>query len=328
MSSKRAIHSAQLAADFSSLLATVAADVRQAVEARLLPYLRAGESMPDIAFLLELLGRLAADEGKRLKDGDLDLAGRQDLTFHLRVKRDEQAAEVRKQLVTARFYLDQVGGRGHGAKFGLGHGLSKMAPANLERLASSIASLLPEIGRDLGPAGGLADPAQIAANVGAAAAELRRRLDALSPEAVGASIARGDRDRRLGSAENAVRRSAGLLAELCKFGGYAGLARRIRPAWKRRRRARKSEAEAAPPAPLPPALHELEPPPEEIPPEEIQPSASPPETLQPEAEIEARPLLEGLDWSQVRRVEVEDAESESSAAGRRRWRVQPPPGRS
>lgn len=247
MYSKRVTRRSELASQVATSAKEWSAPARERLEALLRPYLREGEAMPDVELLQELLGRLVADQGSRLEEGDGVLQASLRGAQSLRWQRDEEAEKLRDLLRSARFYLDRVHGRGSGKKQGIGHGLSWMAPKFLWRVGGEVAEVLLEEPLPASTAA-LPDPAVLSEAIRSQSAKVRMLVDELRPQNAGSVSARGQQVRGLVETERIVRRSAGLLAELYKLGGLPWLAKSVKPKFRRTPRttqAKESETPAA-----------------------------------------------------------------------------------
>jgi hypothetical protein len=246
LSSKRVDLRSKLATSVASAGKDWSAPIAERLKALLEPYLRDGETMPDVELLQQLLGRLVADKGSRLVAGD-DVLDRNILEARLlRGKRDEAAKALRKLLGSARFYFDQVSGRGAGAKLGIGHGLSWMEPSQLARVAEGIALHLDAAQPDeRSKLGALPDPVLLAPAIRGQAARLEGLLDQLRPYVSGTNLARGEQMRGLEETEHAVRRCASVLAEIYKLCGFHHLAKVVRPVFRRKPRRKKGKTAPA-----------------------------------------------------------------------------------
>lgn len=266
---RRVIHRATLANSTGAAAGEWSTPAAERLEPLLRPYLREGETLPDVVLLQELVGRLLKDRGAALLERGSDQATSARLTAQLRGYRDQAAEALRASLRSARFYFDAVRGRGYGASLGLGHGLSRLRTAYLTRLGAEIALHLdaeaagPRKPRDAG----LADPAELAALLRERVEKLGSVLDRLYPEKAGHTMATGEKRRSLAETEKIVRNAAAFLGGLYKLSNLPHLAASVRPRFRGRKPRRKSaeaEAEAfAEPrdfvAAEPPAFQEPEP---------------------------------------------------------------------
>ena len=265
------------------------------LEELLTPYLEAGEALPDIALLQQLVGRLLADRGAALTRRTEELQLSETEARQLRFRRDDAAEELRETLRGARFYFDQTEGRGAGARRGIGHGLTRMPLIFLVRAGEAIAEELaaPAPAPRRPSFGGVPDRQELAEAVRQRTAALKSLVDQLRPQRSGCITARGEKERSLAATEAIVRASAGFLAGLYKLCDLKYLAKKVRPAFRRTPRRRAGEIEtitrledretvAAPPAagPVPVAA---EPPTEKLeraaPQRQPQPSRDRPEQL-------------------------------------------------
>lgn len=244
---RRVVHRSELARFTSSAAAEWAEAAAQGVAPLLEPYLEPGEALPDLVLLQKLVARLMADRGEALDSRGDQQARAESSARQARWRRDEASEALREALRKARFYLDSVHGRGYGAKRGIGHGLSRMRPMFLARLGEAIARQLElEAGSSGTREAGLVDPADLAKLVAERAAALHQALQEVLPGVASRSMAVGQKRRSLAETEKLLRDATAFLGGLYKLSNLHGLAKRVRPAFRRPRRRKKGGVEAPP----------------------------------------------------------------------------------
>lgn len=259
---RRVIHRSHLAKETAGAAKEWAAPAAERLAPLLRPYLREGESLPDLVLLQELVGRLLADRGATLIGRGSRQRTSELLTRQLRGNRDEAAEALRASLRSARFLFDAVRGRGYGASLGLGHGLSRLRPAFLTRLGGEIAlHLEAEAAKPAVRDAGLADPAELAALLRERVKQLESILARLYPEKAGHTMAVGEKRSSLADTEKIVRNAAAFLGGLYKLSNLPDLAAHVRPRFRGRARRKQTEAFEEPqlaPAEAAPTLQEPE----------------------------------------------------------------------
>jgi hypothetical protein len=124
-----------------------------------------------------------------------------------------------------------------------------MEPFHLTRVAEGIALHLDAAEPDeRSKLGALPDPVLLAPAIRGQAASLEGLLEQLQPYVSGTHLARGEQMRGLEETEHAVRRCAGVLAEIYKLCGFHHLATVVRPVFRRKPRRKKGKAAPAPAA--------------------------------------------------------------------------------
>ncbi len=269
MFSKRVHDRSQLALQVAAAAEEWSQATVETLDQLLSPYLREGESLPDTRLFQQLLGRVVADRGQRLVARDAAVETEERSARYFRARRDEEAEKLRELLRAARYCFDQAQGRGSGAKIGLGHGLSWMAPSVLARLAVDTAIRLEKLepAKKRSAFLTLPDTAALAAEIRAQGKRLDDLLRELLPPTILGQAARHNRRQDLEDTDFVVRRCSALLGEIYKLCGRPGLAKKIKPVFRRKPRKRQG---GAPPGAAPVA--------------------------------EESGLLAGLDWSEVQPV--------------------------
>lgn len=219
----------------ASILAAQKAHIAPAVaeiEKTLTPHLQAGETMPDVALLVTLAGRMlekattdlvAADEAHEAELSD-DAAPRQ--------ARDEVAAKLGALIVDTREWLR--GFFGVSALRSLGFtGDTPNDPVQLERFAGQIIDALKKPLPPPRQKSATWDPAETIASLTTLRASLGTHLADVVREAREAQVTWAAKVSAMDGFEGGYRRNVGLFDEVLRFGGQDALADRLRPAVRR-----------------------------------------------------------------------------------------------
>ncbi len=253
MATLRVVRGAKLAGITAQSARSWAAPVSKKLEKVLEPFLEPGETLPDVLLLQKLIGRLLASRKEDLQESDQQNLSAVSQTRILRMRRDEVAKELREVLRAARFYFEHKNGRGEGARLGIGNGLSYMSPVNLARTGVYIAT---QLEADRLHQGSQAESLLPAENLEIAVrqktAELEEVLGLLQPQSSRENLSRAKKYRSTEATEKAIRAGSAVLAGLYKLSEFEGLAEKVRPVFRRRRRKSKAgrDASVAEPAEL------------------------------------------------------------------------------
>lgn len=224
--------------------------VRQAIEALLAAELREGETMPDLDFFQELIGRRLDSSSSAMSEIDSRCTSQLVSLAALRVRRDELAGKLRERFRDVRYLLSRAALDGiFKAALPLREGrISKVKPLSLLQGARDLVVIL----RDPELAIGAADPAWASAAAGFAAAleaeagQLELVLAELSPQQKAKEGNLGAKVADLRAAVETNRRCAELLFGLYRVAGLDFHAERLRPRGKRKRNVKTEPAPAGP----------------------------------------------------------------------------------
>ena len=237
MATLRVVRDAKLAGITAASANSWAEPVSEKLAALLEPFLEPGENMPDVVLLQKLVGRLLASRRQSLEKVDQRNLDAVATARQYRRRRDEAAQELREVLRTARFYLEQKQGRGAGAQYGIGNGLSYMSPDLLARTGAHIATCLESFQRvESSPLPSILAVDQLIAAVSEKTAALEAALAKLRPQNHRENFSRAQKDKSVAATEKAVRHGAAFLSGLYQLCEFEGLAERVRPVFRRRRR--------------------------------------------------------------------------------------------
>ncbi len=206
------------------------------------------------AILLDL-GQFLVDSGESLVEKDLELQQQRHVENQLRFDRDEASLQIRAQLRSLRFLLDEAFGKEKARRMlPTRTDLQRINAKVLLGVAQEAANLLRNPAYtwpDLSGLPHLANPAQILASLEVAIPKLRAAVSELRPEQRGAQHALGKKNRELESTIEAMQRGADFIYGLFRLAGFDDEADRLRP---RRRRAKASTEETPPAAPQMPEV--------------------------------------------------------------------------
>ena len=170
----------------SSLVETHAADVGKAIEHMLGAYLREGEVLPNVTFLIVLLGRMVAAAAAKLLTWQRVRCDEVDGGVEPRLQRDLAAQELRRKMIDARALVTALYGSKRGSEiFGLVGRLPRARqPESLWKWALALVDRLrdPNLEAPATMFKNAFRPAQLARELETCATALRQALDAVERE--------------------------------------------------------------------------------------------------------------------------------------------------
>lgn len=217
-------------------LATEAADL---FGQRLAPFLREGETLPDVRLMQELVGRYLESSGDQLLEVDDRYTANLRISQDLRRKREELIRPLRDRLRDIRFLADRHFGLDRSKKLMPVRDLRQASARLLVQNGRQVVALLrdPQYGLDQLHAQGLF------ANAGALADKLEQECEELG-QLLDRQLEGQKREKQNGlkvklaeirSATEAARRSADFLAGVYRLVGLDFDAERLRPTLRRRK---------------------------------------------------------------------------------------------
>jgi hypothetical protein len=224
--------------------------VHQAFKNLIAAQLQEGETMPDLSFLQELIGRLLDSGSSAVSEIDGRYTSQLVTVAALRAQRDDLVAKLRDRIRDVRYLLSRSVAGGVFKAALRDRRVSKVKPLSLLQGARDLVAIL----RDPELAVGAADPALAVSAVAFAAA---LEADAAQLEPVLAQLAALQRAKQgdlgakvadLRAAAETNRRCAELLFSLYRVVGLDFHAERVRPK-NRRKRVEEPEIALAPPSP-------------------------------------------------------------------------------
>jgi hypothetical protein len=202
------------------------------------PYFQEGEQAVDWALAQKLIGRMLAKKSQGLGHVDQTLQVDRAAGKAIRAERDQVAAELRRELRSARLLLDESFDRNLSSSIFSRRKISEVRPLGLARLARETAASLrsPEVsptrtlsGRAFPERSGLAEA------LDSRALQLEQMLELLAPKRKRETYGVGMKKEHLKEANAGRMRVQDLLFGIYRGAGYDHLAARLRP--KRIRRA-------------------------------------------------------------------------------------------
>lgn len=244
MPSKQITDRQKSALAVSAAIRTHATDAERALHDQLAPYLKKGETMPNIALLLELSARsldaaaatmIASDESHLRELADDDAPRR---------NRDTAAAALSDELVILREWL--TGLFGHSALRALGFSAETPTdPVALERFAGEVQSALQDKSLPKPRQKGISwDPTETRAQLAKARAALQGHLQDVAREARDAEGTLRAKNDAMNSYDQRFSRVATFVSGLFRFAGETALAERVRPSGRKPGQTAESDGEA------------------------------------------------------------------------------------
>jgi len=194
-----------------------------------------GETVPDLRFLQELIGRKLGKNGNGLMVADDNHTRELVSGADLRRQRNQLSAELRVLMRDGRFLLDRAIG-GAAAKAALrDRRVSKSTPASLAQGARQVAETLRDP-KYAGSGSGLLSAAEsVATTLEEAASQLEQVLGLLSPQKKSSQGSLEEKVRDIEAASRETQRCSELLFGLYRVAGLDFHADRVRPTSRRRR---------------------------------------------------------------------------------------------
>lgn len=198
------------------------------------------------------IGQFLVDAGESLLTRDQQLQQQRSIERQLRFDRDEASLQIRAQLRSLRFLVDEAFGKEKAKKiFPARADLQRIEAKVLLGVAIEAVELLRGSAYqwpDLSGRSDLSTPAQILAALEPAIPRLKAAVTGLRPELRGAQHALGNKNRDFEATVEAMQRGGDFIFGLLRLAGFDDEADRLRP---RRRRARPTVDEEMPPSPMP-----------------------------------------------------------------------------
>lgn len=238
MPSQSSIRHESIALSVASAATTLSANTREVMLAKLTPYLKDGETMPDTGLLQELLGRFLADQAGDLAAADQAYSAAIRRHRALRIERFATMAKVRSELRAFRELFDRVFGPDC-CKTVLGtRNFTSRDPTMLVRLMQQAASALrdPSYSFDETREGahGLAS-APLADQLEQVASGLKQlNEEQLEVQRIWRRAELARKDQKLAATKLAVSEAAALIKGLFVFTGNRFQARRLRPSHRKK----------------------------------------------------------------------------------------------
>jgi hypothetical protein len=250
MSFKTTVNQQQLAVEMAGAARVLAPEVAEAFRQAMEPYVREGETLPDLKLLQEILSRWLVDSGQQVLAIDdrysAELRRRQELL----ARRKVLETGLRLRLRDVRHMLDRQFGKERSEGLFPDRNVTLPRAAALIRTGRQAIEVLrdPELSWvQLGPNKLLHDPAGVAEALEAECNELEQLLDETIKEQKRQRLLRlGDKQAELKTVGEAVRRGANFLGGLYELVGLDFQAKRLRP----RRRKSGKPGETSPGAPM------------------------------------------------------------------------------
>jgi len=221
----------KIAVAFYSLLEAQAAEVGRAIEHRLRPLLRAGETLPDVVLVLVLMARMVAAAVAKLVESHRARETELDDGVEPREQRDLAALVVRRKLVDLRTLAAAFFGRRRGSDvLGLAGSTAEVVqPERLWRQARAAVDRLLDP-RLEAPGISLAcafDPVALARNLAPDVAALRQGLDAVERRHLKADRTLAAKEDAMGELDSVQRASVLVMKGFLALAGRPDLARRL-----------------------------------------------------------------------------------------------------
>ena len=238
MPSQSSIRHESIALSVASAATTLSANTREVMLAKLVPYLKDGETMPDAGLLQELLGRFLADRAGDL--GSADQAYSTAIRRHraLRIELLAAMAEVRSELRAVRDVFDRVFGPDC-CKTVLGtRNFTSRDPGMLVRLVQQAANVFKDprytFDKTRDNALGVSS-AFIAEQLEEVAGNLRElHEEQLEVQRIRRRAELARKDQKLAATKLAISEAAALIKGLFVFTGNRYQARRLRPSHRKK----------------------------------------------------------------------------------------------
>lgn len=254
MSFKTTVNRQQLAVEMAGTARVLAPEVTEIFERTMAPFVREGESLPDLKLLQEILSRWLVESGQQVLAIDDRYSAELRRQQELRTRRQEMVAGLRERLRDVRYMLDRQFGKERSEGLFPERNLTLPRAAALIRTGRQAVEVLrdPELTWvQLVPNKMLDGREEVADALEAECGALEHLLDETIKEQKRLRLLRlGDKQAELKAVAEAVRRGGNFLGGLYELVGLDFQAKRLRP---RRRKPGKPE-ETVPGVPAAPAV--------------------------------------------------------------------------
>lgn len=238
MPSQSSIRHESIALSVASAATTLSENTREVMLAKLTPYLKDGETMPDAGLLQELLGRFLADRAGDLATADQAYSTAIRRHRALRIELVAAMAEVRRELRAVRIVFDRVFGPDC-CKTVLGtRNFTSRDPGMLVRLVQQAANVFKDplytFDEKRDNALGVSS-AFIAKQLEDVAGDLRElHEEQLEVQRIRRRAELARKDQKLAATKLAISEAAALIKGLFVFTGNRYQARRLRPSHRKK----------------------------------------------------------------------------------------------
>jgi hypothetical protein len=242
MSFKTTVNQQQLAVEMAGAARVLAPEVAEAFRQAMEPFVREGETLPDLKLLQEILSRWLVDSGHQVLAIDDRYSAELRRQQELQTRRKALVTDLRLRLRDVRYMLDRQFGKERSEGLFPDRNLTAPRAAALIRTGRQAVEVLrdPELSwAQLVPNKAFDNPGGVADVLEAECNELELLLDETIKEQKRQRLLRlGDKQAELKSVGEAVRRGANFLGGLYELVGLDFQAKRLRP---RRRKSGKPE---------------------------------------------------------------------------------------
>jgi hypothetical protein len=233
MPSKQVVDRGRSAAAVTAAADTHATQAASALSARLMPHLRSGEKLPDLALLFQLLGREITTRAGEMTAADKAHEDELRDDAPPRHARDESAAELRHSLVGLREVAIGLYGSAVLESLGLS-GHTPQDPALLSSYASTVIGALAKVHLPRSRVrGGQLHTAEVTGALTTERDQLEAHLKDVAREAREAEATQVAKDQAIARYDRSFSDQAGLLSALLRAAHLDELADRVRPSARR-----------------------------------------------------------------------------------------------
>lgn len=221
----------KVATIISTLVETYAREVGRLLEPRLRTCLKDGESLPDVALVLVLLGRLVARAADQVVKWDRVERDESDDDAELRLQRDIAARALRQKMIDVRALASALYGRRHGSVvLGFEGRLPRVRqPESLWGQARAVLDRLrnPNLETPANRFKTTFDPGQLARELETGATALRRSLDAVERRQRGADSTQAAKGEAMADLELVQKASVLVVKGFFTLAGRSELVRQL-----------------------------------------------------------------------------------------------------